>query len=91
MLVIFNWFFVGKIILGFDLVVDQTSANNNILHLDCAFQPIGHDEAIIYYDGFKSRPDSLLELFLKDKLIEVTLAEKNQIFPNIFFQFHLPK
>ena len=76
--------FPKKIILGFDLVVDQNSVNNNILHLDCAFQPIGHNEAIIYYDGFKSRPDNLLELFPNDKLIEVTLAEKNQMFPNIF-------
>ena len=76
--------FPNKTILGFDMVVDQESADKNILHLDCAFQPIGKDEAIIYYDGFKSKPTEILDLFPKDKLLEVSLDEKNRMFPNIF-------
>lgn len=77
-------YFPQKTIIGFDLVVDPQDASNNILHLDCTFQPIGQDEAIIYRDGFKSTPDELLELFPKSKLIEITKQEKNQMFPNIF-------
>lgn len=73
-----------KKVLGFEMVVDQDNSDNNILHLDCAFQPIGTDEAIIYYDGFKDFPTELLEIFPKDKLFEVTLDEKNRMFPNVF-------
>ena len=76
--------FPGKSVLGFDLVVNQNSADNNILHLDCTFQPIGKDEAIIYYNGFENQPKALLDLFPKEKLFEVKLHEKNQMFPNIF-------
>lgn len=77
-------FFPSKTILSFDLVADQSSADKDILHLDCAFQPIGKDEAIIYYDGFKKYPNELLDLFPKDKLFEISLSEKNRMFPNIF-------
>ena len=77
-------FFPDKTVLGFDIIVDQENADNNILHLDCTFQPIGKDEAIIYYDGFQSPPDDLLALFPKEKRIEVTLDEKNRMFPNVF-------
>ncbi len=73
-----------KTVIGFDMIVDQNSADKNILHLDCAFQPIGKDEAIIYLDGFKKHPTAILDLFPKEKLIEVNMEEKNQMFPNIF-------
>ncbi|MCG8331154.1 MAG: arginine deiminase family protein [Chitinophagales bacterium] len=76
--------FPNKTVVGFDIIVDQDSADNNILHLDCTFQPIGTDEAIIYHDGFKNHPEAIMDLFPKEKLIEVTLNEKNQMFPNIF-------
>ncbi len=76
--------FPNKTVLGFDIVVDQENASNNILHLDCTFQPIGIDEAIIYHNGFKSPPKKILDLFPKDKLFEVTLDEKDQMFPNVF-------
>ena len=76
--------FPNKTVIGFDIIVDQNSADNNILHLDCTFQPIGTDEAIIYHDGFKNYPTEIMDLFPKEKLIEVTLDEKNQMFPNIF-------
>jgi len=76
--------FPNKTVLGFDIVVDQKSADKNILHLDCTFQPIGKEEAIIFQDGFKNSPKELMDLFPQDKLIEVTLDEKNRMFPNIF-------
>lgn len=77
-------YFPNKKVLGFNLVVDENNADINILHLDCTFQPIGKDEAIIYQDGFQTPPTELLKLFPKDKLFEVSLDEKNQMFPNIF-------
>lgn len=76
--------FPHKTVLGFDIVLDQKSADNNILHLDCTFQPIGKDEAIIYHNGFEKPPIEILDLFPKDKLVEVSLEEKNRMFPNVF-------
>ena len=73
-----------KNVIGIEIIADQNSADHNILHLDCAFQPIGKDEAIIYCDGFKTFPKEILDLFPKEKRIEVSLKEKNQMFPNIF-------
>ena len=76
--------FPNKNVLTFDLVVDQDDADRNILHLDCTFQPIGLDEAIIYLGGFKQKPVELLRLFSTEKLIHINLEQKNRMFPNIF-------
>lgn len=56
----------------------------NILHLDCTFQPIGMDEAIIYENGFVKKPDILFELFAEEKLIKVTQEQMIRMFPNVF-------
>lgn len=56
----------------------------NILHLDCTFQPIGKDMAIIYEDGFKDKPEIIYEIFPENKLIKVSRDEMNQMYPNIF-------
>lgn len=60
------------------------SPETNILHLDCAFQPIGDSFAIIYEAGFKSKPEILYQLFSPEQLIQVSLEEKQRMFPNIF-------
>ncbi|MFK8009682.1 MAG: dimethylarginine dimethylaminohydrolase family protein [Saprospiraceae bacterium] len=81
-------FFPEKTVLGFELNSDSISIDKNILHLDCTFQPIGLDEAIIYHGGFKKYPNELSDLFSKNKLIEVTLEEKNLMYPNVFSLSH---
>ncbi len=77
-------FFPNKTVVSLDLVVDQNDSNRNILHLDCTFQPIGADQAILYKNGFLKQPDELLDLFPPDRCIEVNLEEKNLMFPNVF-------
>lgn len=77
-------FFPNKNVVGVPIVVDHDDADNNILHLDCCFQPIGTDEAIIYKEGFVSIPKEITNLFPDNKLIQVSLEEKNLMFPNIF-------
>ena len=64
------------------LVTDDHTTN--ILHLDCTFQPVGQDMAILYEDGFHNRPEVIYSLFSQEKLIKVTQQEMNQMFPNIF-------
>ena len=56
----------------------------NVLHLDCTFQPVGKEMAIIYENGFKIKPTGIYDLFPEDKLIKVTQEEMNRMFPNIF-------
>lgn len=77
-------FFPNKTVVELELVVDQKNADRNILHLDCTFQPIGRDQAIFYADGFKNKPEVLLDLFPSDRRIDVDLREKNLMFPNVF-------
>lgn len=66
-----------------DLVVSDDPFVN-ILHLDCAFQPVGNRYAIIYEEGFKRKPEILYSIFDEENLIKVTQEEKNAMFPNIF-------
>ncbi|MEM1336652.1 MAG: arginine deiminase family protein [Bacteroidota bacterium] len=77
-------FFPKKTIYTFDLVTDQNNSLTNVLHLDCTFQPIGKDEAIICMEGFKTEPLKLLELFPGEKLLKITLEQKVRMFPNVF-------
>jgi N-dimethylarginine dimethylaminohydrolase len=56
----------------------------NVLHLDCAFQPIGRDQAIIFKQGFRTPPEAVYDLFPEENLIKVTPEEKYKMFPNIF-------
>lgn len=56
----------------------------NILHLDCAFQPVGSKFAIFYEEGFLNTPDIIFQLFGEENLIRVSQEEKNQMFPNVF-------
>ena len=64
------------------VVTDQP--NTNILHLDCAFQPVGKNSAIIYEAGFQTNPQIIYDLFQPEALIHVTQNQKELMFPNIF-------
>lgn len=75
--------FPHKKVHAMPLVVSD-DPDKNILHLDCAFQPVGKDFAIYYPAGFKEPPTIIHELFAEEHLIKVNLEEKNQMFPNIF-------
>ena len=59
---------------------------NNALHLDCCFQPIGHNQAIIYKGGFKNEKDYqfLINYFGRENCIEITKEEMYRMFSNVF-------
>jgi N-dimethylarginine dimethylaminohydrolase len=56
----------------------------NVLHLDCAFQPVGGKYAIIYEDGFIQKPQLIYDIFGEENLIKVSSKEMYDMFPNIF-------
>lgn len=56
----------------------------HIVHLDCAFQPVGDKYAILFEEGFVSRPDAIYDLFGEQNLIKVTSQEMYHMYANIF-------
>ncbi len=53
----------------------------NVLHLDCAFNPVGDNSALVYMDGIKPIPD----FFKKEyDLIEVNKEEQQALATNVF-------
>ena len=78
--------FPNKIVKEFDLVKSNTIAKKNALHLDCCFQPVGKNKAIIHKEGFKNEEDYkfLVDLFGKENLFNITADEMYQMFSNVF-------
>ncbi len=78
--------FPNKIVKAFELVKSNTNAKKNALHLDCCFQPVGKDKAIIHKEGFKNEEDYnfLVKLFGKENLFEISADEMYQMFSNVF-------
>jgi|TARA_B100000965_G_scaffold405140_1_gene438051 N-dimethylarginine dimethylaminohydrolase len=75
--------FPNKTFHALELVVSD-DPKVNILHLDCAFQPVGEKYAIFYEEGFVHKPEIIYDLFGTDNLIRIDQEEKNLMFPNIF-------
>lgn len=78
--------FPNKIVKEFDLVKSKLEARDNALHLDCCFQPVGKDKAIIYKNGFREEADYtyLVALFGKDNLFHITRDEMYHMNSNVF-------
>ena len=78
--------FPNKIVKEFDLVKSKIEARDNALHLDCCFQPIGHNKGIIYKSGFREEADYmfLVQLFGKENLFHITRDEMYHMNSNVF-------
>jgi N-dimethylarginine dimethylaminohydrolase len=77
--------FPNKNVKAFELR-KSSNPKENALHLDCCFQPIGKNKAIIHKNGFlnKSDYDFLINLFGKDNVFEITKDEMYEMYSNIF-------
>jgi N-dimethylarginine dimethylaminohydrolase len=78
--------FPEKTVKAFELRKDNTDPRENALHLDCCFQPIGTDKAIIHKNGFlvESEYEWLVNFFGKDNFFEITKEEMYNMNSNIF-------
>jgi N-dimethylarginine dimethylaminohydrolase len=78
--------FPNKIVKGFQLNKSDEVAKDNALHLDCCFQPIGHNQVIIYKEGFKLEEDYnyLKEYFGEANLIHISRDEMYKMNSNVF-------
>lgn len=78
--------FPEKIIKAFELRKSNTDPRENALHLDCCFQPVGRDMAILHRNGFliPEEYEWLVGYFGKDRIFEITREEMYQMYSNIF-------
>jgi len=78
--------FPNKMVKEFDLVKSKIEPRDNALHLDCCFQPVGHNKGIIYKSGFREEADYmyLVDLFGKENLFHITRDEMYNMNSNIF-------
>ncbi|KGL62872.1 dimethylarginine dimethylaminohydrolase family protein [Polaribacter sp. Hel1_85] len=78
--------FPHKIVKSFELRKSNTNAKENALHLDCCFQPIGKDKAILHKNGFlvEKEYEWLVNFFGKENIFEITKEEMYSMNSNVF-------
>ncbi|MBC3847662.1 amidinotransferase [Winogradskyella echinorum] len=78
--------FPHKTVKAFELRKSNTDPKENALHLDCCFQPIGKDKAIIHKNGFlvESEYQWLVDFFDKENIFEITKEEMYNMNSNVF-------
>ncbi len=78
--------FPDKIVKEFDLNKSMKDPRNNALHLDCCFQPVGKNKAIIHKEGFKNLSDYeyLRSFFGDEHLFHIDKDEMYYMNSNIF-------
>lgn len=78
--------FPNKTVKGFELHKSDDDPYDNALHLDCCFQPIGKDKAIIHKEGFKLEEDFnfLVNYFGKENVFVISKEEMYYMNSNVF-------
>lgn len=78
--------FPNKKVKSFELRKSIIHPKENALHLDCCFQPIGKDKAIIHKNGFLKEEEYiwLIDHFGRENVFEITADEMYQMFSNVF-------
>jgi N-dimethylarginine dimethylaminohydrolase len=78
--------FPARTVFSFELNKSDLEPRDNALHLDCCFQPIGKNQALIYPGGFKSEDDVqfLMNYFGDENIIEITRDEMYNMNSNLF-------
>ncbi len=78
--------FPNRKVKSFSLRKSNTIAEDNSLHLDCCFQPIGHGRCIIHRDGFLIDEEYqwLVDFFGNANCFHIDKKEMYQMNSNIF-------
>jgi N-dimethylarginine dimethylaminohydrolase len=78
--------FPEKKVKSFELRKHNTDPKENALHLDCCFQPIGKEKAILHKNGFlvEKEYEWLLNFFGKEHVFEIDKEEMFHMNSNIF-------
>ncbi|MBO0343356.1 MAG: arginine deiminase family protein [Bacteroidota bacterium] len=78
--------FPYKTVKSFELRKSNTDPKENALHLDCCFQPVGKDKAILHKNGFlvEEEYQYLVDFFGPENIFEINKEEMYQMFSNVF-------
>lgn len=78
--------FPHRTVKSFNLNKSSINPRENALHLDCCFQPVGKDKAIIYKGGFLDENEYqwLVDFYGKENVFEIEREEMYNMFSNIF-------
>ena len=78
--------FPHKTVKAFELRKSNTDPKDNALHLDCCFQPVGKNKAILHKNGFLIEREYqwLVDFFGRDNIFEITKEEMYNMNSNIF-------
>ncbi|MDC6352596.1 arginine deiminase family protein [Zeaxanthinibacter sp. PT1] len=78
--------FPDKKVKSFELRKSNVEAKENALHLDCCFQPVGKDKAILHRNGFlvQEEYDWLVNYFGAENIFEITKDEMYRMYSNVF-------
>ncbi len=78
--------FPHKKVKSFNLKKSNSVADENALHLDCCFQPLGRGKAIIHKEGFLIEEEYqwLLDFFGKENCFHITKREMYDMNSNVF-------
>lgn len=78
--------FPNKEVKAFELRKSNDDPKENALHLDCCFQPIGKDKAILHKNGFliESEYQWLVDYFGKENVFEISKEEMYNMNSNVF-------
>lgn len=78
--------FPHKTVKSFELRKSNTDPRENALHLDCCFQPVGKDKAILHRNGFlvEEEYQYLVDYFGPENIFEIDKEEMYQMFSNVF-------
>jgi N-dimethylarginine dimethylaminohydrolase len=79
-----EYFFKKKNVVQIKLEFDQNNHRENSLHLDCAFQPLGKNHAIVYEKGIKNVSTLYDTLNIpQENIFQVNEWQFIRMFPNI--------
>lgn len=78
--------FPNRKVIAVELAKSDEDPRQNALHLDCTFQPIDDDKAIVFKGGFKYESDyqKIVEYFGEENLIHIDREEMYKMNSNIF-------
>ena len=78
--------FPHKTVKSFELRKSNTNPKENALHLDCCFQPVGKDKAILHKNGFlvESEYEWLVDFFGMENIFEISKEEMYNMNSNVF-------
>lgn len=71
---------------AFELKKSDNEPRDNALHLDCCFQPVGTEKAVLYPGGFKNSEDVefFRDFFGRENIFEITRDEMYEMNSNFF-------